>query len=70
MNTNIRNFENAIINFINQSDLSIEIKRIVLYEIYSQLKEEADKIINYEINRDEQNTSIKKEKEDSDEQDI
>lgn len=64
MNTNIRNFENAIINFINQSDLSIEIKRIVVYEIYSQLKEQADKIINYEVKE------RSKEKEDSDEQDI
>ncbi len=64
MNANIRSFENALINFINQSNLSIEIKRIVLYEIYSQLKEEADKIINYEIKEKS------KEKEDSDEQDI
>lgn len=41
----VREFSQTIINFINESDLPMEVKRLALLEIYNQIEEEAQKVI-------------------------
>jgi hypothetical protein len=45
MNTMIRNFENSIINFINESGIPFELARVILENVLNQVKEEANKAI-------------------------
>ena len=45
MNTMIRNFENSIINFINDSGIPLELARVILENVLNQVKEEANKAI-------------------------
>ena len=45
MNTMIRNFENSIINFINDSGIPFELARVILENVLNQVKEEANKAI-------------------------
>ena len=57
MNFDIRNFRDALIALCNNSDLPIEVKRLVFSEINALLKQEADKTIiaehNSNINKEE-----------------
>jgi hypothetical protein len=48
-NTEIREFQQSIVNFVNQSPLEIELKRIVVEGIATQLKIESDKQISIEL---------------------
>lgn len=48
-NTAIREFQQSIVNFVNQSPLEIELKRIVVEGIAAQLKMESDKQISMEL---------------------
>lgn len=54
MNLEIRSFRDSLIATCNNSDLPIEVKRLVFSEINSLLKQEADKeIINEHNNKRE-----------------
>lgn len=48
----VREFRNTIINALNQSDLPIEVKRLTLFEITSQLGGLADAQIEKEKKED------------------
>ena len=48
-NLKIREFQTAIINFTNASDLPIEVKRLALEEILHQLREGANQRLQEEI---------------------
>lgn len=50
MNFDIRNFRDTLIALCNNSDLPIEVKRLVFSEINALLKQEADKAIVAEHN--------------------
>lgn len=45
MDLQIREFEQSLINFINQVNISIEIKRLVVKDVYTQLEKESDKVV-------------------------
>ena len=49
MDLQIREFENTIINFCNNSVLPVEVKKLVIADILKQLEKESDRIINLEI---------------------
>lgn len=51
MNLNIREFKQAIVNFINQNKLPIEVKRMVLSEILKAVEMESDRIVIQEIEK-------------------
>lgn len=59
MNLAIREFEQTIINFINQSPIPIETKRLVIKDIFYQIEKASDEVIKQEI-------QIKKEQENKD----
>lgn len=48
-NLSIREFQQAIINFTNQSPLPIEVKRLCMQDILRQVESEATKVIKAEI---------------------
>ena len=48
-NLEIREFSQAIINFVNQSTLPMEVKRLVLKDIMAQVEEETTKVLTEEI---------------------
>ena len=48
-NLEIREFSQAIINFVNKSALPIEVKRLVLKDILAQVEEETTKVLTEEI---------------------
>jgi hypothetical protein len=50
VNFDIRNFRDTLIALCNNSDLPIEVKRLVFSEINALLKQEADKTIIVEHN--------------------
>lgn len=62
MNLQIMEFENAILNFCNQSDLPSEVKRLVFLEILGKVEKQANKDINLEIAQ-RQESERQKEKE-------
>lgn len=45
MNLKIRQFENGIIKYINESGIPLELARIILENVLNQVKEEANKAI-------------------------
>lgn len=47
----IREFQQAIINFTNGSELPAEVKRLVFLEILSQINEETTKEIQRELSK-------------------
>lgn len=49
MNLEIREFENAIINFCNASALPMEAKKLVMLDVLQQMKEESDKAVKMEL---------------------
>lgn len=49
VNTQIRQFREAIISQTNESELPIEVKRLVFVEIMQQIQETADSAIRNEI---------------------
>lgn len=49
MNLQIMEFENAILNFCNQSDLPAEVKRLVFLEILGKVEKHANKEIDNEM---------------------
>lgn len=48
-NLEIREFSQAIINFVNQSTLPIEVKRLALKDIMAQVEEETTKVLTEEL---------------------
>ena len=48
-NLEIREFSQAIINFVNQSTLPMEVKRLALKDILAQVEEETTKVLTEEI---------------------
>ena len=48
-NLEIREFSQAIINFVNQSTLPMEVKRLVLKDIMAQIETETNKVLTEEI---------------------
>lgn len=62
MNLKIREFNITLENYINNTDLPLEVKRMVLKEIYDRVSAEADKSIIAEISeRDEKEREEKSE---------
>ena len=49
MNFKIRLFEDSILNLINESDLSMEIKRLVVSDIFNLVVKQADKEVKEEL---------------------
>lgn len=45
----IREMKNSIINYINNNPLPIEVKRMVINEISSEIKEKADEVIREQV---------------------
>ena len=50
MNAKIRQFEDSILNLINESDLPMEVKRLVITDIYNLVLKQADKEVLAELN--------------------
>lgn len=48
-NLEIREFSQAIINFVNQSTLPMEVKRLALKDIMVQIETETNKVLTEEI---------------------
>lgn len=48
-NLEIREFSQAIINFVNQSTLPMEVKRLALKDIMTQIETETTKVLREEI---------------------
>lgn len=48
-NLKIREFQTAIVNFVNASDLPIEVKRLAFEEILHQLRDGANQQLQIEI---------------------
>ena len=48
-NLEIREFSQAIINFVNQSTLPMEVKRLALKDIIAQIETETNKVLTEEI---------------------
>ena len=48
-NLEIREFSQAIINFVNQSTLPLEVKRLALKDIMAQVEDETTKVLTEEI---------------------
>lgn len=60
----IREFENAIINFVNQNTLPMEAKRLCLKDILSQVEAETNKILAEELkNREKAQKEAQKQNE-------
>lgn len=51
MNKKIRQFEDNLIAFFNESDLDIEVKRLVAQNILNLIEKQADKIILNELSQ-------------------
>lgn len=68
MNLQIREFEQNIINFINQSPLPIEVKRLVMKDIFYQVDKMADEAINQEIQRIKMEQESQKENQEQNEE--
>ena len=49
MNFKIRLFEDSILNMINESDLPMEIKRLVMADIFNLVVKQADKEVKEEL---------------------
>ncbi len=49
MNVKIRHFEDSILNLINASDLPMEVKRLVITDIYNLVLKQADKEVLNEL---------------------
>lgn len=61
MNTKIRLLSQTIIKTINESDVPLEAKRLIVVEILQQLNEESNKAINSEIAQMKQQENQEKE---------
>ena len=48
-NLEIREFSQAIINFVNSSALPVEVKRLALKDIMAQIETETNKVLTEEI---------------------
>ncbi len=49
MNLEIRQLEDILIKALNESELPIEVKRLIVADVYHQILKEADKIIAQEV---------------------
>lgn len=49
MNLKIRLFKQAIVNFIEGSDLPIEVQRLILGEIYNEVEKQSNETISIEL---------------------
>lgn len=56
MNLKIKQLNQKICNVLNDSDLPPEVKRLVMYQIYTEVKDIADETIYHELN-DETHTA-------------
>ena len=52
MNTKIRRLEDQIVALLNESDVPIEAKRLIVAEVHGLLTKESDKIIAFEIKKE------------------
>lgn len=61
----IRKFQQFLINYINQTDLAIEIKRLVVFEIMNQLNAKSDEVITNQQRalQEEQESEVKQDAE-------
>lgn len=59
MNLAIRAFRNKLINSINEENLPIEVKRLVVREILDQINETSENEIQFEIKKLEENKEEK-----------
>lgn len=58
LNLEIREFSQSIINFVNASQLPMEVKRLALKDILSQVEAETNKVLQSELqSRETANTS-------------
>ena len=61
-NLQIREFSQSIINFVNASQLPIEVKRLALKDILSQVEAETNKVLQSELQiRETSNTHAESE---------
>lgn len=49
-NSDIRELEDRLVNALNESDVAIDVKRLILQNLYNSAKTQADKVITQEIN--------------------
>lgn len=49
-NSDIRELEDRLVNVLNESDVAIDVKRLILQNLYNSAKAQADKVITQEIN--------------------
>lgn len=49
-NSDIRELEDRLVNVLNESDVAIDVKRLILQNLYNSAKTHADKVITQEIN--------------------
>lgn len=53
MNKKIRELEDNIIAILNESDVQIEVKRLIIADVLNLVTKESDKMIVYELNKEE-----------------
>ena len=63
VNTQIRQFRDSIITMTNACTLPIEIKRLVLSEIYTQINTESDRMMRAEKQEEEKQNNTQEEEE-------
>ena len=49
MNTKIRDLEDRIVALLNDSDVPIEAKKLIVADVYHIVSREADKVIMFEV---------------------
>lgn len=71
-NLKIREFQTAIVNFVNGSDLPIEVKRLCLEEIIQQVRDGANQQLQIEIRQrdDAEKAALEDRKENADGQTV
>lgn len=69
-NLEIREFSQAIINFVNDSPLPIEVKRLTLVEIVHQIDSAANSILQREISERDRMQQEKEEQDNGTEQTV
>lgn len=57
INKTIREFEQGIINYMNNNPLPIEVKRLVLINILQQTTDEANKVVLAEMKEQEERSN-------------
>lgn len=63
MDLEIRKFRNGLIEYANNSSLPIEVKRLVMLEVYRQTEDCADEAIKAQLHQNDNDKEVKEDAE-------